>query len=238
MQGTNLLCGGRMRYTRGVVQLAVTCSLAIGACGSSRPLVAEGGAPSDADVNARAEVEAGDAPEAVGYCSSGDRICNDDPTQSALAGVCTVFGDPPIGWGCVCNPGFSLTPPTPRGQLCRAGTTCIAAAADAWAIKRPLDHFDCEARTILECQGASEGVGKQTVSADLTALIRSCYEPYGVWIRIEFAAGCPSLLELSNDLDLDKQIADCLVAALAAKRWRCAEDPNACELYEYDTLLP
>ena len=203
------------------------------ACGHERPL-----APFDSgtvpDATARDELDAASEASTDGFCAAGDQLCNTDPSERSAH--CVVVGDPPIGFSCECNPGFARVPLEPR---CRAGATpCLAAAAENWPILRPLDHSDCEARTILECQGGLIYQTKQSVSRDLDELIKGCHNPFARYVRIEFAGGCPSLLEIQYDTAPDEQIADCLVGALATKRWRCAEDPNACELYEYDDLLP
>jgi hypothetical protein len=247
-----------MERMRRAISFTILLAAAIAAapgCGA-HPLVAGAASDASSDVSAPSSPDASPAdatsampdaeanpfldpsydPSMFAVCVPGrDQTCNDNLAQSSLAGVCALVVAPVLGSSCTCNDGFSLNPKT---QRCRAGATiCLAAAADEWPIKKPLEHADCAARERLECANGFVGGGRQSVSRDLDALIQTCH-PYAVWIRIEFTGGCPSLLEMGRASASDVQTADCMVAALATKRWGCAEDPSACQLYEYDTLIP
>jgi hypothetical protein len=203
-------------------------------CGG-RPL--DVGVASDAAPEAPA-AEAATPPDAgTGVCASPD-ICSDDPAMSAVAGACVPDGD---YWYCACADGFSINPKTNR---CRAGTACVAAAADEWDFRMPFDASDCAARAPTACD-ANTHPGQDAVATELLALPGpKCAMPPNLTIRIEVVAGCPVILEGRAPNPGDGTIASfyldylhCLADAVGGVRLACAGGPD-CVMAEWDTLAP
>ena len=137
-------------------------------------------APADGGVDAAPEANEDVAP----VCTS-PTICNEDATSPEIAGVCQ-----PIGTGsyCSCNAGFSFNPRTGR---CRAGSACVAGAADPWPIKMSIDATDCASRAPTGCATTD------TLSSIFLGLMtQSCRAPLSLTVRVELVDGCPTLLEL------------------------------------------
>jgi hypothetical protein len=202
-----------------------------GACGA-RPLA--GVAP-----------DGGDAPDggtdvAGGPACPAPAACNDDPAMSALAGTCVALGD---YWYCQCTAGFSLNPKT---QRCRAGSACVAAAADAWPFRTGFDTSDCASRPAVACDAPASG-GQSLILAKLGRLSianPTCSLPSYLTVRVELVDGCATLLEGRGPTDdqgpvqqYDLDFLECFGAELAATRFACGNATD-CYMAEWDTLAP
>jgi hypothetical protein len=180
------------------------------------------------------------APEAGGDTADGGAAvcpspagCNDDPTTSALAGTCTPSGD---YWYCQCADGFSINPKT---SLCRAGTACVAAAADSWDFRMRFDTTDCASRAATACDAPVRAF-QTPLFAELLALGGpTCTLPEFLTVRVELVNGCPTQLE-ANDVvgaSLDLDYLRCFADSLKGARFSCAAATD-CFMAEWDDLLP
>jgi hypothetical protein len=201
------------------VGLLFAC-LSIG-CGSSTTLAPDGSPEGGADTAVEED--------GAGFCTPGaDQTCNEDPSLSSLAGTCTSRGY------CICHDGFSISSKT---QRCRVGNTCVAAAADEWSFRMPIDASDCASRAPTICRN------KDLDTSDLDTLMTSsaCILPVNLLIRVELAGGCPTLLQASPRglnptlSDQDTQFLSCFATQLASRRFSCAD--STCVL-EGNILLP
>jgi hypothetical protein len=214
--------------------LALSLIAALAAGCNGRPLNVEARATGTTDGGG--DAAPADVIEAVGgVCSSPD-ICSDDPAMSAVAGMCVPDGD---SWYCQCADGFSINPKTNR---CRVGSTCVAAAADAWDFKVAFDASSCASRAPTACDAPQH---QGDVEAELLALPgQSCTLPEALTVRIEVVGGCPTVLEGSgphpsggtlNSYYLD--YLHCLAASIQGVRLACGGATD-CVMAEWDTLAP
>lgn len=136
-----------------------------------------------------------------------------------------------MGWYCECHGGFSINPKTAR---CRAGSACMAAAADDWQFRMQLDAGGCGSRPATACPGGAIDLG--TLQALMTG---ACYLPGYLMIRVELVGGCPTLLEARSTVrpalaDDETKFLSCFAPRLAATRFSCAA--SACAMVVSSTL--
>jgi hypothetical protein len=215
--------------------LGLLAAALVAGCGAHPLATPIDGSPpeNDAEPDAAATSEG----DAAGPCAS-PAPCNDDPAMSGLAGTCHVFDGPPQSWWCECADGFSINPATGR---CRAGTACVAAAADAWPFKMPFDTTDCGSRAPTACESSDAGA-EMRVEGTVGSLgwQPTCSLPELLTVRIEITDGCPTLLEgrgVGRSLSpQDTAFLACYGARLASTHVACGSG-MACQMMEWD-LLP
>lgn len=216
-----------MSRSASFVIVALAFALASGGCGRAaleRPLgsTPEAGPP---EVDANRPMGAQGCPSA--------KSCNDDPTESAIAGTCTILGDQGQYWTCDCNAGFSNNPET---GLCRAGSRCVASENDGWSFGDSLDSFDCALRPILPCADGPPMSEQRTTDALTKLITGACGAQFGLMVRIQFLGGCPMLLEAGrwrSGLGAgDLKFLQCIEAVLPKVRFDC-DQPKACALLEW-----
>ena len=157
--------------------------------------------------------------------------CNDDPSMSGLAGTCKILTSPSSAWYCDCAQGFSVNPKT---GLCRAGSACVAAGADQWALSVRLGPTNCATRPESSCAPVAGTADDQVTAAIGKLVVTDCQFPELVHLRVELISGCPTLFELDKE-PANPSLLNCLEKVLLSSRWSCAGD-SACALFEYDTL--
>ena len=182
-----------------------------------------------ASPRADASVATEDAARTPFGCVAGDpdQVCNENPAVNALWGTCLQSG------GCVCNDGFSYDAATGK---CRFGSLCLASGADPWVFSTNLGLVGCGARPETACVASSNYDALQATVG--TLLMSACGLPPLIYVRVVFADGCPTLVEMKPAVGaapLDSALTSCVTKALAQQRWRCAE-PTGCALVEWDTL--
>ena len=188
-----------------------------------------------------ADPSATDGPFSISQCTpDADQTCNDDPTMSALAGTCQSVAAPsglpqaPTVHYCECRDGYSNNSAT---GLCRAGDACVASGADPWPTTVILDHADCQTRTPTDCS-PSGGNQLQILDNQLLQFAqRTCGLPSYHTLRVEFSAGCPTLMNIKvlGSQTAGPQLVACLTQALARQRWSCTSAFD-CAMIEHDTL--
>jgi hypothetical protein len=211
--------------------LGLVVAVALLGCGSSKSLSVDGAADAgdatgDAVDGDRTSVDAADAPASRRCTPGADQTCNDDPRVSSLWGACDNNGL------CSCKDGFSVNPATGR---CRLGSSCVAAAADAWPFRLELDATGCAGRAAMACPNAS--FDRQAFDALRSG---SCQLPSYLDVRVELVDGCATLLEARSRLtttpsSTDMQFLSCLAPLLEQARFVCGAAKD-CIMEETDTL--
>ena len=200
---------------------SLVLAAALVGCGSKVP--GDGGADAAPDVSIDEGVE-----RDVGPVCTSPTACNDDAMSSEEAGVCNPLG---AGWFCGCNPGFSVNPRTGR---CRAGTACVAGAADPWGFEMSLDTTDCASRAPTGCATTD-----RLSSLFLGLMTGSCRQPASLTVRVELVDGCPTLLELGAyppvmPVTYDPEFGACFSDILSHVRIGCSTGPD-CYM---ETMIP
>jgi hypothetical protein len=158
------------------------------------------------------------------FCAS-PTACTDDPDAGVIAGTCDLSGKdwPP----CDCIAGDSNNPRTGR---CRAGTACVAAAADPWEFMTTFDTSDCASRAPTACT-TDDPLGPPI----MRLVTLACELPLELTVRVELQDGCPTRFEVAPAIGVPSfpAVAQpffvCFSTILAQARLACSTSAD-CEL--------
>jgi hypothetical protein len=146
-----------------------------------------------------------------------------------IAGTCDVREEL---WPCDCIVGDSNNPRTGR---CRAGTACVAAAADPWEVMTTFDTSDCASRAPTACM-TDDPLGPPI----MRLVTPACELPLELTVRVELQDGCPTRFEVAPAIGVPSFPAvaqpffACFSTILAQARLACSTGAD-CEL---ETIFP
>jgi hypothetical protein len=161
------------------------------------------------------------------WCAS-PTVCTDDPDAGVVAGTC----DESVIGQCDCVAGYSINP---RSGRCRAGTACVAAAADPWEFMTTFDTSDCASRAPTACM-----MDDPRGPPILRLATPACELPLELTVRVELQDGCPTRLEVAPAPGVPSVPAfaqpffACFSTILAHARLACSTGAD-CEL---ETMYP